>query len=529
MDVQTEKPPSPNRTSRVPSHTGLAWGEIVEHAGLLGSTRLACLAATGVGATIALHASLASFASFVAVVSAVTTLTLTIGVPWLGPRRLVEAPQVEQRRELIDSHYLLAAATVISTFLIWRASPSLATINWLTIGGLLGLAALLARDTEDQYSLGRLGELLRRGLRFLLGPLILGKSLAALSPRGTVVLRGLVIALIPLLILGALLASADAVFASLFAFDLHVSALVRHTLIAGLVACALAGVTLVARTEPRELADAYRPMGETEASVVLGAISALLGVFSITQLVGVAGAADHILETAGLTRAEYAREGFFQLLAAAVFNLAIVGGVQLVVRHAGVHGRRTYRLLVICVCILTFVLVVVSLVRLELYIDAFGLTLPRWYSIASLILVGTILALVAAGFATNSRWVTKSIVASLVAVVITVNVMNPEARIVSHNLGQVGSGAELDADYLLDLSADAWPQLLDEARIVGNVAGSQPGFQRSSLARRCYAATKHRGFGIASFNLSRYRVDCDRLLSSDLVDDGPVKGLFPDD
>ena len=61
-----------------------------------------------------------------------------------------------------------------------------------------------------------------------------------------------------------------------------------------------------------------------EAGVVLGALCALYAAFVAAQLVGVSSGSRHILESQGLTYAEYAREGFFQLLWAAAITVVVL-------------------------------------------------------------------------------------------------------------------------------------------------------------------------------------------------------------
>jgi hypothetical protein len=57
---------------------------------------------------------------------------------------------------------------------------------------------------------------------------------------------------------------------------------------------------------------------------------ALFGAFAAAQLVVLAGGGRHVIETAGLTYAQYARSGFFQLLAVAVITLLILMSVRAV-------------------------------------------------------------------------------------------------------------------------------------------------------------------------------------------------------
>ena len=165
------------------------------------------------------------------------------------------------------------------------------------------------------------------------------------------IVRGVALAAPMLIVLGLLLASGDAVFASLFSIDLR-----PRTGVAGHASPIVVGrsSSSVRSCSGRERPDrcgpatSARPIGPTEAGIVLGAITALYGVYVVTQLVVVAGGARHILETADLTRAEYARAGFFQLLWAAGLTLdgaarACVGTTVRIPRTPHAPGSRRCR------------------------------------------------------------------------------------------------------------------------------------------------------------------------------------------
>ena len=75
----------------------------------------------------------------------------------------------------------------------------------------------------------------------------------------------------------------------------------------------------------------------TEWLVGLGALNALFAAFVAVQLAVLFGRHDHVLETAGLTYAEYAHQGFGQLLLVAALTLAVAAAAL----RYGPPGRRT--------------------------------------------------------------------------------------------------------------------------------------------------------------------------------------------
>ncbi len=230
--------------------------------------------------------------------------------------------------------------------------------------------------------------------------------------------------------LGLLLASGDAVFASLFSIDLDLGGVAGH--VGGVLASALVfgAILLRSRTPgPVRATGLARPIGPTEAGVVLGAIAALYGVYVVTQLIVLAGGAQHVLETADLTRAEYARAGFFQLLWAAGLTLLVLLGLRSITVRADGPVRTRLTALSLSVVLLTLGLVVSSLVRLALYNDAFGLTMLRLSSMVFAGWVGLVLVLVGADFVASGLrgWLPVAVAGSALLVLATVNAGNPEA------------------------------------------------------------------------------------------------------
>jgi hypothetical protein len=88
------------------------------------------------------------------------------------------------------------------------------------------------------------------------------------------------------------------------------------------VAWAMLGLLRLASAQPHPLAaPGRRPLASVEATVVLVTLDALFASFAAAQLVAVSSGGRRVIETAGLTYAEYARTGFFQLLAVAAITL----------------------------------------------------------------------------------------------------------------------------------------------------------------------------------------------------------------
>jgi hypothetical protein len=204
-------------------------------------------------------------------------------------------------------------------------------------------------------------------------------------------------------------------------------------------------------------------IGPTESSVVLGAIAALYAAFAAVQVVTSRGGADHVIETAGLTYADHAREGFFQLLAVAAITLAVVCGLRVVTRAGERRQQVSVVVLSEVVVALTLVILAVALDRLRLYEGAYGATMLRvactafaWWLAAVFVLV----AVASAGVGRRRSWLTGAVALSALVALVGWNLVNPEQLVVERNLAMARLGErELDTEYLWLLSDDAVPAM----------------------------------------------------------------------
>ena len=110
------------------------------------------------------------------------------------------------------------------------------------------------------------------------------------------------------------------------------------------------------------------------------------------------GGHDLILRTDGLTYAEHARRGFFELEAVAALALGVIAATARWARRERPADERLARALLGLLCALTLVVLASALSRLWLYVDAYGATRLRFLVQAQLLwLAAVFLALLVAG------------------------------------------------------------------------------------------------------------------------------------
>lgn len=282
----------------------------------------------------------------------------------------------------------------------------------------------------------------------------LGGGVRKQIPGTRRLLRGGVIALGLVGVLGALLASADPYFASFFQWD--VNDMGTHVVL--LLGGASVAAWLIRRglsTPPNLSVTVAAPVSATDVSIALAAVTALFSMFVTTQMVAAAGMAAATLRAQGITFSDYARSGYFQLL-------GVVGVILFVLpwaRAAAAPGTRRERRVVaafsLAVVALTGFILYVAVRRLSLYDDAYGLTMLRLFSLAGAAFMAVLLLLLAASaIHTSGRWFPAAAACALMVTVTGFALINPEAFVASYNLSRRGPVA-LDRDYLLSLSPDA--------------------------------------------------------------------------
>lgn len=407
---------------------------------------------------------------------------LTAAITYLG----------QARREVFGGggHWLVLAMAFPALTMTWRDSSMLNALSVFALLTSASLAMLRAQGRHLRVSslTGYTVSAIIAGMNSALGmfPLLFGarewkKSFNGETRRGGALTRGTLFSLIPLLVFGALFAGADAVFKALvgriFEFDFS------HILLIVFVAFAVGGYLRgLLFGKELKLADGMRvpppSLGMIETAVILGLLDLLFLAFVIIQIRYFFGGAALVHGTTGLTYSEYARSGFFRLLAVAVILLPFLLLIHWLLPSDNASAQRTFRWLAGVQIGLLFVVMASAVERMRLYVSEYGLSEQRLYPVAFMgwLAVVFIWFCITVMRGDRERFAFGAMVAGFLLVA-TLHIINPDALIARTNMARGSQGRTFDAGYAASLSDDAVPEL----------AGGFPAMNRQD---RCTVAVR---------------------------------------
>ena len=287
------------------------------------------------------------------------------------------------------------------------------------------------------------------------------------------VLLGLLLAIPVLLVAGAILTSADPIFAQIFqklsdwlndllSRDLPMQLLISLLMLPFVFSFLYSGRSHrhVLSAKPDDMIPAAHALkiDKTVLITFLSAVNLLYLAFAFVQLAYLTGAFSAALPE-GMTYAEYARSGFFELLGISLLNLALsVLAVKATDRH-GLSGR--------LIRIESLLLVLCSLVqwgsaifRMKMYIDQFGLSQLRFFSTAFMFLILVLFAFIVIREFRPAFPLFKAFAIAAVVGLLLVNHANSDAVITRTNIRHYQKYGQIDTAYLRNLSNSAVPGLL---------------------------------------------------------------------
>ncbi len=327
--------------------------------------------------------------------------------------------------------------------------------------------------------------------------------------------RGLLFAIPILAFFTTLLASADLVFAQRVENLVEVFSLERlpeyifRLIYIAMLAYALAGMFLHAAKpkDDEKLIGLEKPLvptflGFTESAIVLGSVNLLFASFVLVQFQYFFGGLQNI-HLDGYTYADYARNGFGELVTVAFFSLLLLLSLSAITRREQGQQRQVFSGLGIFLVAMVGVMLVSAFQRLLLYEMAYGFTRLRAYTHVFIIWLGLLLlATILLELRNRQRAFGLAALIASLGFAATLTLMNIDGFIVRQNVTRHLQGDRLDVGYLASLSTDAVPALAGYYQSPATDATTR---DRVGAALACFNAKTTQLNDWRSFHLSRFR------------------------
>ena len=328
------------------------------------------------------------------------------------------------------------------------------------------------------------------------------------------ILRGIIMAVPVLILFVFLLSSADIIFKQyvdkIFSIQITPETVFRTILILSVTGI-FTGVFTYALLLPKNKFSVGRSettrgrLDIIEGSVFLGSIDLLFLSFILIQVTYLFGGKRNIA-IEGATYAEYARSGFFQLLAVSVISFLLIWLTEKYIFQENEGHLLIFKLLSGFLIFEVMVIMASGFKRLQLYENAFGFTSLRFYSHSFVIWLAVVFLffLIKIVFDKPEKMLAFSTFVSILIFLAALNIINPDAFIARQNIARFQEAKKLDANYLSTLSDDAVSELVKVLDIKDKPASFNKERFAGQLWRRrqeLLELTKTRGW--QSNNLSR--------------------------
>jgi len=279
---------------------------------------------------------------------------------------------------------------------------------------------------------------------------------------------GTLLALVPLAVFGALFISADRVFATIVGDFVRIDLqdFASHLVLVGILswlACGyLVGISSGTRLAAIRGLRPDRPkIGIAEVGTALVLVDLLFLGFVTVQFRYLFGGGAWVEVTPGLTYAEYARAGFFQLVVAVALAIPWLLAAHALLDDGSPKARAVFRGFAGLHLVLLLVVVASAMQRMLAYQGAYGLTELR--VVATAVLVWLTLVVVWFGATVLGGRRDRFAVGGLVTAYLLVGALqlvDPAGLVARTNLDRVGEPGGVDVEYLGSLGSDAVPFLL---------------------------------------------------------------------
>lgn len=318
------------------------------------------------------------------------------------------------------------------------------------------------------------------------------------------IIRGILITIPILAIFLLLFSSADLIFEKYISeiINIHITpetiARILVILVVTLIFTGAYSYIFTKEKEEQNKISKEISLGHIELSILLSSINILFLIFIIIQLTYLFGGEQNI-SSQGFTYSQYARRGFFELIAVAVISFLLIFFTDKYKEKNQTEHKKIFKYLSSILIIQVMIIMYSAIVRLSLYEQAYGLTTLRMYSHAFIFLLVIIFCLLLYKIhkQTTEETFSLQLFISVLLFLASMNIINPDAFIANYNIKNAEAINKLDTDYICYLSDDAIPYSI-------KILDSQDEVNKRNFASCLYQKTlkRKRTSNWQSYNIS---------------------------
>lgn len=226
--------------------------------------------------------------------------------------------------------------------------------------------------------------------------------------------------------------------------------------------------------------------------MVLTALNIVYLIFCIIQINSL------FMQKTNINYADYARQGFFQLMIVSIINLIVI----LIAKKYGEENNKYINFMEILMIIFTLIIIVSSAVRMYFYEQAYGYTLLRLlvYCVLlteAILLIPTILYIL-----NKHRNLIKTYFTIIVVMYIGMNIINSDAIIANRNINRYIETGKIDLEYLeKETGTDAISNIIE----ILEIENADDTVKKETLRYidEVYTNLKNENTDFRNFNLSK--------------------------
>jgi len=278
------------------------------------------------------------------------------------------------------------------------------------------------------------------------------------------IIKGTVMAIPALFVFLLLFSSADLIFqkyvSDLITIDIESETVIRSILVFIVTLIYIGAYSYTFRKTKNQIIAQQNSktysVGHIDSFIMLGSVNILFFIFVLVQLTYLFYGESNI-SSQGFTYAEYARRGFFELIAVAIISLLLLLTTEKYITKKENDHTLGFKILSTVLVSQVILIMMSAFTRLSFYEEAYGFTTLRLYSHAFIILLVIIFCLLLHKIYKDKRENSFAfrVFISVVLFLAVMNLFNPDAFIARRNIERFTTTGKLDVYYLSSLSDDA--------------------------------------------------------------------------